>query len=192
MTVRQIHGLNQDQILSLVNSRSYSQYCEAINAFLAGKCIFCDPLGPKNQILHTTDGGELAWRVWRNPFPLKHTSHHLVMAPVRHITDPKDVTLDDWRRQGEIWLYARDQLGIVAGASVGRFGSPEFNAGSILHLHYNIIVPDGTGDVQITIGKSPRKIAEISARMKVFEKLRTGTRIKDLHYGELVLVEGRL
>ncbi len=193
MTLPEIAGLNRDQVLTLMNSRSYKQYCDGIEAYLKGKCIFCDPLGPKNKVLFETDGGEHAWRVWENPFPLKRTSRHLIMAPVQHLTDPNLITRWDWIKQGEIWLYARDVLGIKGGACVGRFGSPEFNAGSILHLHTNIIVPDGTGDVQITVGKSPEKMELIARRVVVFEKLRTGTsRLEDLSPEELELVDGRI
>jgi hypothetical protein len=176
-----------------MNCRSLQQYSDGIEAFLNGKCIFCDPLGPKNKVLFETDGGELAWRVWENPFPLKHTSKHLIMAPVRHLTNPDEITGWDWTKQGEIWLYARDVLGIKAGACVGRFGSPEFNAGSILHLHTNIIVPDGTGDVQVTIGKSREKMELIARRVLVFEKLRTGAcRLEDLLPEERELVDDRI
>ncbi len=73
-----------------------------------------------------------------------------------------------------------------------RFGSPEYNAGSVLHQHANIIVPNGNGPVQVTLAKDTDKIHDITERMAAFELLRTGASVESLTIEQQALVKGRL
>lgn len=188
LEIPKIPGLNRDQVLTLMNCRSHNQYLSMIGDYEAGRCPFCDPLDEKNVVLHQ----DLGWRVWKNPYPLKHTSLHLIMAPRQHVTDIQDISPSDFEAMGRIFKWARHEFEFKGGAFAMRFGSPEFNAGSVLHLHANIIVPDGTGAVQITLAKDTAKVEETIARMKVFEKLRGNASPVGLSNEEAALIEGRL
>ncbi|MEK7095430.1 MAG: hypothetical protein AAB917_02110 [Patescibacteria group bacterium] len=171
-----------------MNCRSYKQYLSMISDYEAGRCPFCDPLDEKNKVLHSA----LGWRVWENPYSLTHTSLHLIMAPQQHTTSIEDISPSDFEAMGRIFKWVRYQFNLQGGAFAMRFGSPQFNAGSVLHLHANIIVPDHSGAVQITLAKDTAKVEETIARMKVFEKLRGNTAPVGLSDKEAALIEGRL
>ncbi len=156
--------------------------------YRAGKCPFCDPLDDRNEVLCERGG----WRIWDNPFPLKNTRRHLIMAPHRHIGPTDAIPQEDLVAVGDLFLWAVRELGIDGGCLAMRFGSPEWNAGSVLHLHVNVIQPSGDGSVQVTLAKEPEKVTEIVARMRVFERLRQGVEASTLSVEEQKLVEGRL
>lgn len=186
--IPKIDGLNRDQVLTLMNCRSYKQYLSMVNDYEAGRCPFCDPLDEKNIVLNH----DLGWRVWKNPYPLKNTSLHLIMAPRQHSTFVGDISPSDFEAMGRIFKWARHEFELTGGAVAMRFGSPQFNAGSVLHLHANIIVPDNSGAVQITLAKDTEKVEETIARMKVFERIRNGAELLDLSNEEAASIEGRM
>jgi diadenosine tetraphosphate (Ap4A) HIT family hydrolase len=184
----QIEGLTSDQVQTLRNCRGLRQFTSMVGDYQQGKCPFCDPLDKKNEVLYATEN----WRIWKNPFPLDHTKTHLIMAPIRHKEKITSITDRDFAEAGEIFCWARDEFHIPGGCFAMRMGSPEYNAGSVLHLHANIIVPDGTGAVQVTLAKDVGKVAETTTRMLVFNKLRLGAEAMSLSAEEQELVKGRL
>jgi hypothetical protein len=63
-------------------------------------------------------------------------------------------------------------MGLPGAALVMRFGEVKRNAGSIRHLHCNIMVPDATKRVQATLAKDAGKVAEKLQVLHVWEKMR--------------------
>ncbi|KAA0205956.1 hypothetical protein EDM68_03745 [Candidatus Uhrbacteria bacterium] len=183
-----IDGLTEDQVLTLVYCRSYNQYVVMIEDYRVGKCSFCDPMDDRNKVIAEARG----WRMWVNPFPIKHTSPHLILAPVRHQLTTDPISIEDFTAMGVLFNRAKHGFGFTGGGFVMRFGSPRESTGTVLHLHANIIVPDLTGPVEAPLAKSPEKIAAQVARMHVYEKLRLGARTEELTSEEFALVEGRL
>ena len=183
-----IEGLTREQVLTLVNCRGLKQYTAMVSDYQARKCPFCDPLDPKNAILRETAN----WRLWKNPFPLKNTSLHVILATKVHPWQGNILWSELWGEVGVLFSWARDEFKIPGGAFAFRFGSPEFNAGSVLHLHANIIVPDGTGQVRITLAKEPSEVETATRRMHVFEKMRLGVKFEEIELAEQELVKDRL
>jgi len=185
-----IEGLDQHQVASLAYCRTYKQYLAMIEGYNTGKCPFCDPLDPeKNRIIQAAEG----WRMWVNPFALAHTELHLVMAPMRHVAPGDRIIPQDFSAMGALFHWAQLEFGFTGGGFAMRFGSPLQSSGTVLHLHANIIIPDQSGSVEVTLAKDPAKIAHQVARMFVFEKLRTGTVSHDsLSPDEQKLVDGCL
>lgn len=181
-----VPGLDQEDIGTLLNVRSLAQYSEMVARILSGHCPFCELDEKINKVFMEVAG----WKVWDNPFPLKHTSEHLVLAPRKHVTHFAYLDNDDWRSIQAI--VSGTTLRLSGGALVFRFGDPRKNAGSVRHLHANIIVPDGTGRVQATLAKNPEEISEKRAILVIFEKLRTGTQLGQLSEEELALVRERI
>ncbi len=130
--------------------------------------------------------------MWRNPFPAKNTVEHLVLAPDRHITNLGEMTLEDWQAFRNMVYHFHDLTTHRGGAIVMRFGDPTLNAGSVRHIHANIIVPAGTGEVRVTLAKEREEIEHKKKVLCIFEKLRLGTPPKDLTMDEYTLVAGRL
>ena len=187
--IQEVGAFSDDQLLTLAYCRTLAQYMSMVQDYLNGKCPFCDPLDLKtNNVIHEVD----CWRMWANPFALKHTELHLVLAPVRHIGAEHRLDIDDFIAQGKLFVWAQKEFGFTGGGLCMRFGGPKLSSCSVLHLHSNIIVPDLSGNVRMTIAKDPHEIAEQVARRHVFEKLRQGARPDALNATERKLVEGRL
>jgi hypothetical protein len=139
-----------------------------LERYRAGVCTFCrlDP------VLNPTLCTLREWSVWENPFPLPHTRHHLVMAPHRHVGPSDQILSSDFTAMGELFGWAQKRFGFTGGGFAMRFGSPKQSAGTVMHLHANIIVPDLTGAVDVTLAKNPAKVTEQIARMRGFEQRR--------------------
>ncbi len=165
----EMEGLSRDQVLTLSRCRTLEQYVSMYECYRSGACPFCDPLDSvKNRVIRAN----AMWRMWRNPFPQVGTKLHLILASHRHIGPDDEITSEDMTAAGELFLWARAEFKIMGGGFAMRFGSPWGNAGSVLHLHANVIVPDGTGDVSVALAKDPERHARGVERMKEFEKQR--------------------
>ncbi len=149
--------------------------------------MFCDPLGPKNVVLFGVGG----WRVWENPFPEPNTKLHLVLAAARHISTEEMPGVEDFTAIGRIFVWATERYRnhMEGGGVLMRFGSPEYNAGTILHLHANIMVPNLKGEVRPPLAKTPDRDARGYRRIELFEKLRQVTSLSGLTDEEFELLE---
>ena len=185
--VPKIGGLIEHQVLTLTRARNFEQYVHMIEEYLAGKCLFCDPLGSKNVVLHETDG----WRLWENPFPESNTALHLVLASVRHISTEQLPGVEEFIAVGKLFAWAKERYAdrMQGGGVLMRFGSPEFNAGTILHLHAHILVPNLKGEVRLPLAKDVERNERGYKRLHVFEKLRGGGSQLDLTDEERALID---
>jgi hypothetical protein len=149
LNIPKIEGLTDHQVLTLTRARKYKQYLDMIEGYRAGLCVFCDPLGEKNVVLCVIDG----WRMWENPFPEPNTALHLVLAPVSHIPMEEMPRHFHFTAVGVLfdWAEARYRDRMKGGGVLMRFGSPEYNAGTILHLHAHIMVPSLKGEVRLPL-----------------------------------------
>ena len=169
-----VAGMEHEDIAILVNgSRTYSQFLDMLDKIRNGICPFCPQNfdAEKNEELASAGEGSAGWRLWRNPYPLAHTSDHLVLAPVRHISHLKDMQRADWLCVGQL-MTANTIVNAPGGGLVWRFGDPAYHAGSIRHLHANIIIPNREGEVRPPLAKDPTKQNEAQRRVVAFEKLR--------------------
>lgn len=183
-----IPGMGKEDIGTLINTRTYPQYCEMVRRILAVECPFCELDLELNKIILENDH----WRAWENPFPQKYTAHHLIIAHQVHLTHLSDVTSADGRDLFDILSRLAEPADIRGGGVLIRFGDPLLNAGSIRHLHANLFVPDGTGELRLPLCKTPEEIAEKMKVIRVFEKMRTGTPFEKLEPAEQDLVRDRL
>ncbi len=184
-----IAGLSEAACAALARSRVYEQYVRGVRDALTDRCPFCQ-LDPSYN--HVCCENEY-WMAWQSPSPLAHTTHHLVVVPRRHVMG-MDELVDE--TEGAAFLAIMRQLrgmhGIKSSGLLCRDGNATLSAGTIEHLHWHLIVPDGKGRVETPFYKGPESDNEAHARALVFERLRTGTPIEDLTADERQRVEGRL
>lgn len=188
LDIPNLAGLTPHQVVTLSRARNFTQYLSMRQAYLDGKCLFCDPLGPKNKVMVQIDG----WRLWRNPFPEKHTSLHLVMASVRHIPTEELPLEEDFLAIGKLFAWVRERFNprlFTGGGLFMRFGDPMLNAGTILHLHAHIMVPSSSGEVRLPLAKEPDRERLGYRRLKLFEKLRREASLSGLTDEEFELLE---
>lgn len=166
---------------TLLNTRTYTQYIRYIDDLRKGVSPFCDLDETFNEVIREASyqggmGGNESrtWRMWHNPFPQKHCRVHLVLAPTQYVTNPEELIDADWKCINDLfaWAISEKGVGIKGGGLLMRFGDPTLNAGSIRHIHANIIGPDGTGEVRLPLAKDPEKVESKKKVAVAWEKMR--------------------
>jgi len=186
--ILKIDGLTPHQVLALSRVRGFKQYLNMLERYQSGICVFCDPLGPKNRVIREIAG----WRMWENPFPSPGSAIHLVLASVRHISTETLPSAKDFVAIGELFEWTKLQYGkeqLIGGGVLMRFGSPEYNAGTVLHLHANIIIPNLESELRLPLVKDLESTSRGYKRLAVFEKLRMGVHLDNLSSEELLFLE---
>jgi len=138
-----------------------------------GECPFCDEFfdATTNNVIDMAGDDSAQWRMWMNPFPHKGTDMHVIMTPVRHIEHISQMTSGDWDALGQLCRTLTSRIQLEGGALAMRFGDPKRHAGSIYHLHTNLIVPDMTKELHVMLVKGKEAHEKVEKRLNMFEKL---------------------
>jgi diadenosine tetraphosphate (Ap4A) HIT family hydrolase len=113
------------------------------------------------------------WMLLENEFPRPDTERMLLVVPRSHLIDTGDLSERDAR---EMWLLvriARKYHGFSGGGLVMRDGDPRDHAGTIEHLHLNLIKPMWENDVRLPLAKKvegPYGHREDYERLRLFVK----------------------
>ncbi|HEY4518325.1 MAG TPA: hypothetical protein VJG48_01735 [Candidatus Paceibacterota bacterium] len=144
-------------MLRLQHCRNLEQYCKTRAALEAGEdqCPFCQPPDPEKVFY---EDRFVVGRI--SDFPHKHTRYSFLVYPRAHIVSRANLGSEVWLGILKSWEVACDKSPVMGGALAIRFGDPRYNAGSVEHLHANILVPDLTGRVQVTLAKEPEEAQE--------------------------------
>ena len=185
----EVPGLSPAQCAVAARSRKFSQYKKMVEDLLAGRCPFCQIDPDRNPLIRANDH----WVAWHCNPSEANTALHLLVVPRRHVTsmselrdDPEGLALLRIMRELEV------EFDITSSGWLCRDGDATLSAGTIPHLHWHRMVPDGTGRVESPFYKGAEAEAEGHLRAIVFEKMRTGTKLEDLTPEEQQRVEGRL
>ncbi len=161
------HVLTPEEVFCLEGCRSYGQYFHMRDQFEKEFCLFCHISGP-NIILYYN---ELAccWSVPKE-YMREELAFHFIIIPKRHVRFETDLTEDEVLAIHSLKCLIAKEHNIPGGIIATRFGDMELNAGTVPHLHYNIMVPNGTGEMRIPVFKDPADRASNKERAKVFAK----------------------
>lgn len=185
----QIEGLSPEQCAILARARTYKQYVRAVGDAIAGKCVFCQIDRDYNQVLIENEH----WLVWPCRPPEKHTRMHFLIVSRHHVTSMNE--LDD-ATEGLALIrtlrQVREMHHITSSGLLCRDGDATLSAGTIPHLHFHVMVPDGTGRVETPFYKGAESEVEGHLRAIVYEKLRLGAKVEDLDPEERQRVVDRL
>ena len=77
----------------------------------------------------------------------------LLIIPKRHVISPGNLNPKDYLDMGFLFQGGIDENDMPGGALVLRFGDPRDHAGTIEHLHFNIIQPKREGGMSIPLAK---------------------------------------
>ena len=148
-------GLNalDRNILYLMGCMKFDQFCCTWRA-IENPVRFC-PFCPaelkrrgRNPLAFTQ-----SWALFTNEFPRDDVENMLLITPHRHVVDPRMLSENDmW----DVGLLFREviHLHVPDGALVTRFGDPKYHAGTIPHLHANIIRPTPEGGCFLPVAKT--------------------------------------
>jgi diadenosine tetraphosphate (Ap4A) HIT family hydrolase len=181
----QIPGLSIEDMKTLANTRNYTYYCATVANFLKGLCPFCVIDPEVNVVIYENE----TCRAFEVPkaFRAKHIRQHILITPKRHILHFNEMFGEEKQDMWDV-LEQPQIAGLEGGGLVMRFGKVELNAGSVRHLHLNVIVPDETGQYKVTLAKDPVDIEKKWKTLVVYEKLRLGATLHDLTREERILV----
>jgi diadenosine tetraphosphate (Ap4A) HIT family hydrolase len=144
------------QFVDIDNARVGEQRQVMAEIISAGHCPFCPESLTKYHtepwIIETT-----FWLVTKNRWPYENTRHHLLLIYRPHAEKLSDLDPEAGRELFEIVAKLEQEMDLPGGGLSIRFGSTQFSAGSVNHLHAQLIVPDATSPnfkpVRIKLGK---------------------------------------
>ena len=188
--VLQIPGLDSLDVGTLIFARGFKQYCEMVKKIQAGECFFCQLNTDFNEVIFENK----LWHGWYYTAQIEsaNLACHIVIAHKRHLPQLTELTSEDGRYLFEIVLMFAKKDNLSGGGLLMRFGDPRLNAGTVRHLHLNIIVPNGKGDVRLPLRKTGDEVEQNMKKALVFEKMRLGTPLNELEPTEYELVKDRM
>ncbi len=145
--------LTAEQLFCLEGCGSYKQYHTMRTGFEAGKCVFCE-LNPVLNKIILEDEFTACWAVHPD-FLRKELAHHFIIIPKREVRFPTELTEAEVVSMHSIQIILFSTYDLQGGIIATRFGDMRLNAGTVPHLHVNIMVPNGTGEVRIPVFKDP-------------------------------------
>jgi diadenosine tetraphosphate (Ap4A) HIT family hydrolase len=160
------HVLTDEEMFCLEGCRSYEQYFHMHQQFETGYCPFCTVDRALNKVLFEDQFAQ-CWAV-PEQFLRKELKYHLIITPKRHVRFEWGLDTDEWRSIRTMHVFLAGQFDLEGGITVTRFGDMRLNAGTVPHLHTNIMVPNGTGEVRIPVFKDPKDREENRARAADF------------------------
>lgn len=167
----QIAGVPTEEIAAtLMNTKSLSQYVDMVDKIRREVCAFCpEHFDPAKNVVVAENH---RWHGWVNPYPKDGAAVHLIIAHKEHFTRLADLTPADFAALIDVIKLMPGALDIPGGALLMRFGDPTYNAGSMRHLHVNIMQPNLLEELRPPLAKTPAELAEKFAIICVFETLR--------------------
>lgn len=160
--------LTAEELFCIEGCRSFAQYHKMRNSFELGHCEFCS-LDPAVNVILFEDDYVQCWSV-PSAFLRKELKHHLVVIPKRHVRYPWDLMYIEHVSIAKAMEYLAGQYNLAGGIVATRFGDMELNAGTVPHLHTNIMVPNGTAEVRIPVFKDPADRVHNQARAAEFAR----------------------
>lgn len=154
MAISVTHVLTPEELFCLERCRSYEQYHHMREQFETDFCPFCTVDRMVNTI-QWEDGLAQGWEV-PLAFMREELAHHFIIMPKRHVRFETELTDAEVLAMHHIKVHLASKFDIPGGIVAVRIGDMSLNAGTVPHLHYNIMVPNGTGEVRIPVFKDPK------------------------------------
>ena len=127
-------------VVYLMGCSQFDQFCCTLRGLLQPEnfCPFCtQERQRRNRQFSKTIHG---WGLLQNEFPRADSGEMWLIVPSRHIAQVNELTSYDWLAIGELFVSCASSH-CVSGSMVMRYGDPHFHAGTIEHLHINVITP---------------------------------------------------
>ena len=150
---------NTKQFVDLDNARYDDQRQVMEEIIKAGHCPCC----PKNFIQYNPDPfireGE-HWFLVPNRWPYENTKNHFLLITKDHIEAFSELSAAASAELFELAAWAIKEFDIEGGALALRFGDTDYSAGTVQHLHAQLIQPDihlpnySEKPVRLKIGKT--------------------------------------
>jgi diadenosine tetraphosphate (Ap4A) HIT family hydrolase len=130
-----------NQFVDLANARVDDQRHVMQTIIDADHCPFCQENLEKYHKQPILKEGEY-WLVTTNQWPYDHTTVHLLIILKMHGERLVDLPSDAGRELIELAQWAEQEYHIPGGGLALRFGNTDYSAGTVSHLHAQLLQPD--------------------------------------------------
>lgn len=148
------------QHVDISNARYDEQKAVMQKIIDAGHCPFCD----SNLALYHTKPIEKEgthWILTQNQWPYYNSKIHLLAILKTHKEHLYELTPEEGAELIQLFGWAEQQYSMPGGGCALRFGDTKYSAGTVRHLHAQLLVPDieapdfAQKPVKIKIGATP-------------------------------------
>ena len=144
------------KFVDIDNSREPDQVKLMEEIIDAGECPFC--LDVLKKYHRTPILKETAhWVLTRNAWPYKNTREQFLLILKTHKEILSELTTDEGADFFSLLAWAEKEFKLPGGGLAMRFGDTNYSAGTVKHLHAQIIIPDvgkpGFQPTRFKIGK---------------------------------------
>lgn len=132
---------NKNDFININNSREKDQIEVMQKIADQAHCPFCEEnlrLYHKKPILKETEH----WLVTENQWPYKHTKYHFLLIYRKHITKLEELETAAGSELFDLVKELEKEYQFEGGGFSMRFGDTDFSAGTVNHLHVQLVVPD--------------------------------------------------
>ena len=132
---------NKNNFINVNNSREEDQIEVMKTIADQAHCPFCEEnlrLYHKEPILKESK----YWLVTKNQWPYKHTKHHLLLIYKKHATRLAELETEAGNELFTLIKELEKEYAFEGGGFAMRFGDTDFSAGTVNHLHVQLVIPD--------------------------------------------------
>ena len=132
---------NKNNFINVNNSRENDQIEVMQKIADQAHCPFCEEnlrLYHKEPILKESK----YWLVTKNQWPYKHTKHHFLLIYRQHITKLEELETEAGSELFSLVQGLEKEYQFEGGGFAMRFGDTDFSAGTVNHLHVQLVIPD--------------------------------------------------
>ncbi len=149
----------KNQFIDIDNARVEEQVQVMTNIMVNAECPFCLENLRKYHKEPILKEGKY-WLLTKNQWPYQYTSLHLLAIYKSHVVDLQDIEPAAGVELLELMTWAVKKFQVPGGGWAMRFGDSDYSAGTVNHIHAQLLVPDiqnpdyDTHPVKVTIGKT--------------------------------------
>ena len=148
---------NKNGFVDLDNARTKQQKQVMKDIAGAKHCPFCRENLVKYHKQPILKEGKF-WIVTTNQWPYEHTKHHFLLIYKSHAVSLSELSPLAGQELFELLAEIEQAYQIKGGGLAMRFGDTDYSAGTVNHLHVQLIDPDITAadfqPVRVKIGKN--------------------------------------
>ena len=147
--------------IDIDNAREEEQVQVMQDIAQAGHCPFCEEnlrRYHKQPILKETPH----WLLTQNQWPYAHTKHHFLVIYRQHAERLSELAPEAGQELFSLAAWVEQEYDLPGGGLAMRFGQTRYSAGTVAHIHVQLLTPDLDDPeyepTRIKIGKSPEDL----------------------------------
>lgn len=147
----------KNQHVDVDNARLEDQKQVMRDILAADHCPFCEENLKTYHKAPILKEGKY-WTLTENQWPYDHTKHHFLLIYKQHVTNLSGADAEAGRELFELIQWLEQTYDIPGGGLAMRFGDTDYSAGTVAHLHAQLLVPQINDEdfepVKVKLGKA--------------------------------------